>query len=210
MPVTVPEYGYKHANAPHTFKYLIPQVDALMPPSSQGLRMLDIGCGNGFNAGYFLSKGVKVTGIDPSVKGIEFSRQSHPTGRFEVMEIRDDLLQALGEQPFDVAVSTEVIEHIYAPRDWARCAFNALKPGGRLICTTPYHGYLKNVLIAATGKFDWHVKPLWDGGHIKFWSRDTLSELLREAGFTNIQFRGAGRLPYLWMSMVLSGDRPAR
>ncbi len=59
-------------------------------------------------------------------------------------------------------------------------------------------------------KWDRHLNPLWDGGHIKFWSRISLGQLLSEGGFTNIQFRGAGRLPYVWMSMIMSGDRPTR
>jgi 2-polyprenyl-3-methyl-5-hydroxy-6-metoxy-1,4-benzoquinol methylase len=33
-------------------------------------------------------------------------------------------------------ISTEVVEHLYASREWAKGAFRALKPGGRLICTT--------------------------------------------------------------------------
>jgi hypothetical protein len=49
-----------------------------------------------------------------------------------------------------------------------------------------------------------HFMPL-----IKLWSRKTLARLMTEAGFTNIQFRGAGRLPWLWMTMVMSGDKPA-
>lgn len=49
---------------------------------------------------------------------------------------------------------------------------------------------------------------LRDDGHIKLWSRRTLSHLLAETGFQNIQFRGAGRLPFLWMTMVMSGDKP--
>lgn len=57
------------------------------------------------------------------------------------------------------------------------------------------------------GKWDFHANPLWDGGHIKLWSRTTLTKLLEEAGFTDVQFRGAGRLPYIWMTMVMSGDR---
>jgi hypothetical protein len=44
---------------------------------------------------------------------------------------------------------------------------------------------------------------LWDGGHIKFWSKKTLSELLKREGFEVIDFHGVGRLPYLWKSMVL-------
>jgi len=41
------------------------------------------------------------------------------------------------------------------------------------------------------------------GGHIKFWSRATLTALLAEEGFTVAHFEGAGRLPYLWKSMVV-------
>jgi len=76
-----------------------------------------------------------------------------------------------------------------------------------LIISTPYHGYLKNLALAFTGKWDTHANPLWDGGHIKLWSRRTLGCLLTGAGFENLQFRGVGRLPGLWMTMVMSGDR---
>jgi 2-polyprenyl-6-hydroxyphenyl methylase/3-demethylubiquinone-9 3-methyltransferase len=105
-------------------------------------------------------------------------------------------------------VSTEVVEHLYAPRAYVKGAFAALKPGGRFICTTPYHGYLKNLALALVNGWDRHWDPLWDGGHIKLWSRATLEKLLSEAGFGNLQFRGAGRLPGLWMTMILSGDKP--
>jgi len=209
MTATVPEYGFTSEAPAHTAAYLRDAVMALLPPLPPGARILDIGCGNGFWAGQFLAKGFTVVGIDPSEKGITIARRSYPKARFEQTIASSDLLQRLGEPPFDVIVSTEVVEHLYSPRDWASAAFNALKPGGRLICSTPYHGYIKNLALAVFNKWDWHVKPLWDGGHIKFWSRATLTELLLEPGFVNIQFRGAGRAPYLWMSMVMSADRPA-
>ena len=71
--------------------------------------------------------------------------------------------------------------------------------------STPYHGYLKNLALAITGKMDAHFGPLWDGGHIKFWSRKTLSRLLEEKGFEVTDFAGCGRVPYLWMSMLVKG-----
>jgi hypothetical protein len=67
---------------------------------------------------------------------------------------------------------------------------------------------LKNLALSLTNKWDTHADPLWDGGHIKLWSRATLKSLLEETGFKNVQFKGAGRLPYLWMTMIMSGDRP--
>jgi hypothetical protein len=63
--------------------------------------------------------------------------------------------------------------------------------------------------LALANRWDAHANPLWDGGHIKLWSRKTLARLLTETGFVNVQFRGAGRLPFLWMTMVMAGDKPA-
>ena len=135
--------------------------------------------------------------------------RTYPAGRFETLPADDQLLANLGEAPFDIVVSTEVVEHLYDPRAYARGCFRALKPGGRFICTTPYHGFAKNLLLALANKWDAHANPLWDGGHIKLWSRKTLARLLTETGFVNLQFRGAGRLPFLWMTMVMAGDKPA-
>jgi 2-polyprenyl-3-methyl-5-hydroxy-6-metoxy-1,4-benzoquinol methylase len=101
-----------------------------------------------------------------------------------------------------------VIEHLYDPRTFIRRVQECLRPGGVLVLSTPYHGYLKNVFIALSAKFDAHVEPLWDGGHIKFWSRSTLTALLEEMGFRVAGFVGVGRIPYLWKSMVLVSYRP--
>ena len=72
-----------------------------------------------------------------------------------------------------------------------------------MIISTPYHGYIKNLALAVTGKLDDHFTALWDGGHIKFWSVKTLSRLLEEHGFLVVEFKGSGRTPYLWKSMLL-------
>ncbi len=205
----VPEFGFTCEEARHTAAYLRSPIMSLLPGDMKGKRVLDVGCGNGYWCGQFLSMGATVVGVDASEQGIAVARKAHPGGRFENILIQDDPLGVLQEQAFDVVVSTEVVEHLYDPRQWARSCFAALRPGGALICTTPYHGYLKNVALAVTGKMESHFTALWDGGHIKFWSRETLSTLLKEAGFRDIQFRGAGRAPYLWMSMVLRGTRPS-
>ena len=117
-------------------------------------------------------------------------------------------LAQLNLPAFDAVLSTEVVEHVYSPRQWAAAAYASLKPGGVLICSTPYHGYLKNCALALSGKLDAHFTALWDGGHIKFWSRRTLTALLQEAGFQVVSFRGAGRWPWLWKSMLLVGRKP--
>jgi cyclopropane fatty-acyl-phospholipid synthase-like methyltransferase len=201
------DYGFAGAGPEHTIAYLLPPIFALCPPLGAGTRVLDVGCGNGAIAGRFAARGCSVVGIDLSEQGIALARQTYPSARFEVLPADGDVLQKLNEQPFDIVLSTEVVEHLYNPRSFARGCFTATKPGGRFICSTPFHGYWKNLAISVTGKWDSHANPLWDGGHIKLWSRDTLQLLLSEAGFTNLRFRGAGRWPWLWKSMVICGDR---
>jgi 2-polyprenyl-3-methyl-5-hydroxy-6-metoxy-1,4-benzoquinol methylase len=204
---TYKEYGFRNAQGSHMHSRFMPALLALAGDMSPGMRVLDVGCGNGFTCGEFLRLHCDVVGVDLSIEGIEIARKTYPAGRFETLPADDQLLANLGEAPFDIVVSTEVVEHLYDPRAYARGCFRALKPGGRFICTTPYHGFAKNLLLALANKWDAHANPLWDGGHIKLWSRKTLARLLTETGFTSLQFRGAGRLPYLWMTMVVSGDK---
>lgn len=68
--------------------------------------------------------------------------------------------------------------------------------------STPYHGYLKNVLIALTGRFDRHHDPLWEGGHLKFFSPRTLRRLVERDGFRMVEIHRVGRIPALAKSMV--------
>ena len=146
--------------------------------------------------------GFEVSGCDPSESGLEFARRAVPGANVRVLGVYDDPSD-LGEAGFDVVASTEVVEHLFSPRALPRFARQALKPGGHLIVSTPYHGYLKNLLLALVNKWDFHHDVLWDGGHVKFWSRATLSRMLTDEGFIVEKFIGVGRCPFLWMSMIL-------
>lgn len=202
------DYGYSGAGASHMHARFMPTVLKFAGAIGPGTRILDVGCGNGFACGELFRTGSTVVGIDPSEQGISLAKREFPRGRFEVMEADERILENLGEEPFDIVLSTEVVEHLYSPRSWAKGCYRALKPGGRLVCTTPYHGYLKNLLLSILGKWDSHANPLWDGGHIKLWSSRTLRMLLEEAGFEDFRFCGVGRLPYLWMTMAVEATRP--
>ena len=126
---------------------------------------------------------------------------------FHQLGVYDDPV-AIGTLDFDLVVSTEVIEHLYHPAALPQFAFKALRPGGYLILSTPYHGYLKNLAISLFNKWDSHFTAGWDGGHIKFWSKKTLTRLLISEGFSPCEFTGIGRAPFLWKSMILVVQKP--
>lgn len=199
-------YTSSELRGAHT--YLLPSLLALsvdLPPHS---RILDIGCGNGSVSVEFARRGHSVVGIDLAEAGIRIARKICPAGRFEVLAADKHVLANLGEEPFDLVYSVEVIEHLYNPRSFMAASYSATKSQGKFICTTPYHGFMKNLMLSLTDGWDRHLNPLFDGGHIKFYSRKTLSALMAESGFEKIRFLGSGRLPYLWKSMIMVGTRP--
>jgi 2-polyprenyl-3-methyl-5-hydroxy-6-metoxy-1,4-benzoquinol methylase len=201
-------YQYSAANSEASHQHLYPSVSHFLQNIPAGSVVLDAGCGNGSFISLFQDKNWQLHGSDLSPTGIEIARKTFSDINFFLADgqsLYADFLATVG--PVDVVLSTEVIEHIYDPRGFLSNCYDLLKPGGILILTTPYHGYLKNLLLALTGKMDQHFTVLWDHGHIKFWSRKTLETALRESGFANVEFAGSGRIPYLWKSMVLKATK---
>src|SRR6266850_5754964 len=98
MSVQYKEFGYPDAAPAHTAAYLLPAIYKLWPQSDRPQRILDVGCGNGYIAGQFLAKGHRVVGLDLSPEGIELARKTYPSGRFELMEADEKVLEKLGEE----------------------------------------------------------------------------------------------------------------
>lgn len=203
------EYSYRGSEPSHVSTYLWPVVYEILKSHFENRnreqRVFDLGCGNGSFASWLRDKNMEVVGVDPSTSGIEEARKAHPELSVYVGSSEDDLGNRFGQ--FPVVVSLEVIEHVYDPREFMDCVSELLEPRGMLVLSTPYHGYLKNLALALTGKMDAHFTALWDHGHIKFWSIPTMQELLIEFGFSAIQFRRVGRIPPLAKSMVVAAIR---
>ena len=197
------EYTYPDSELGCASSYLLPVISRVIetiPPNSV---VMDMGCGNGSVLGQFRGRGINLHGLDASNSGIATARKAFPELSFDIADLNSDLSNHPLAGGCDLVISTEVVEHVFLPRIFARNCYMFLKPGGRLVISTPYHGYVKNVSLALTGNMDRHFTALWDHGHIKFWSRRTLTSLLHEAGFRVCNFHGVGRLPYLWKSMVI-------
>jgi len=172
-------------------------------------RLLDIGSGTGGLANILTARGYEVVGVEPDKGGVEIARKTFPNIKFYHFGIEDDPSALLHEDGrlFDCVLSTEVIEHLYAPHLLLTYASKVLRDDGIIILSTPYHGYWKNLALAIAGKWDHHLEPHWLGGHIKFWSRKTLAAFLTANGFEVIHFRGCGRLPWLWKSMMITAKK---
>src|SRR5262252_7412128 len=197
-------FAWTDADATTAHDYLFPAIRQLLGElelPSPRKRLLDIGCGNGSLTARVHELGWSVIGIDPSDQGIAQARRRHPALDFRQMSAYEDLRARLGT--FPVAISLEVVEHLYAPRDYVARVFDSLEDRGTFILSTPYHGYWKNLALALSGRLDRHFTALWDNGHIKFWSVATIRQLLEERGFTIERVLRVGRLPALAKSMLI-------
>jgi 2-polyprenyl-3-methyl-5-hydroxy-6-metoxy-1,4-benzoquinol methylase len=208
----MPGINYFHRTGFHSqsHSYLKPVVDRFVADIPQGSTVLDLGCGNGSFLSFYRGRGWKLFGTDFSTSGIEAATQSYPDIQFVLTDAQscvEVLRDKLGAA--DLIISTEVIEHLYDPLAFVAQAYELLKPGGRFVLSTPYHGYLKNIVLAGAGKWDKHHHPQRVHGHIKFFSVATLYRILKDAHFENMEMEGVGRFPYLWKSMVVCCSKPA-
>lgn len=198
------DYGFNHSGATYVHGYIAAPVLSLLNKETNKT-ILDVGCGNGSLVKLFVENGYDAYGTDASESGIKRAAE-FSADRFAVQDLSSDELPAkFNHLTFDTVTSTEVIEHLYDPRGFIQFCKNILlkNGGGEIILSTPYHGYIKNLALAVAGKWDQHADPLWDGGHIKLWSKKKLTALLEEYGFTVTAFVGCGRVPYLWKSMII-------
>jgi 2-polyprenyl-6-hydroxyphenyl methylase/3-demethylubiquinone-9 3-methyltransferase len=200
-------YGWQSSQAPHACHYVTPKVLQILQRLG-ARRVVDIGAGNGALCAALVRAGHEVLGLEPDAQGAAWARRTAPGARIETLGVEADAaLLREDHGAFDAVVSTEVIEHLHAPHRLPALAAGLLQPGGWLVVSTPFHGYWKNLALSLAGRWDHHHTALWYGGHVKFWSRRTLSQLLQDNGFEVVGFHGVGRLPWLWKSMVLVARR---
>ena len=199
------DYGFPDSNPSHTFSYLHqPMLDLLSKDKNRCI--LDLGCGNGHLVKFLNAEGYNAYGTDASEDGIAIAKAENPD-RFFLQDLSTGKLPVeLQNIKFDTVISTEVIEHLYDPQGFVDFCKQVLGDKGEVIISTPYHGYLKNILLSVFDKWDKHHSPTWHGGHIKFWSKNTLSQLLTNSGFKVTDFKGCGRFPYFWKSMMIKAE----
>jgi 2-polyprenyl-3-methyl-5-hydroxy-6-metoxy-1,4-benzoquinol methylase len=114
-------------------------------------RVLDVGCGCGFHDVEIASwPGVEdVVGIDYSPRSVEAAEREfpHPRVRRSVADIF-----AFREEPFDLVVSFQVIEHLTSPLQFLEACLRNARPGGVIAVVTPNAGRLDNRLRRLFGR----------------------------------------------------------
>jgi len=104
-----------------------------LPPSNAVV--LDLGCSSGGHTALWRRQGNQVIGADTSEEAIVAAQKAHPNADFHLLQ---DSLIPLPDKSIDIVIMLDVIEHVDDEKKTMMEVWRILKPGGRLILTTPY------------------------------------------------------------------------
>jgi O-antigen biosynthesis protein len=155
-------------------------------------RVLDVGCATGNLAEVLAGRGCRVTGIeiDP-----EAARQAEKhCERVIVGDVESlDLGAELDEADFDVIVFGDVLEHLKDPLQTLRRFKPFLQTEGYVIASIPNiaHGSVRLALMQ--GRFRYRSLGLLDDTHLRFFTRETVEQLFKDAGFLIADLRRTTR-----------------
>ncbi|RYZ48810.1 MAG: methyltransferase domain-containing protein [Sphingobacteriales bacterium] len=107
--------------------------------------VLDIGCGGSWLAKALVPSGRNVISTDISdINPIKAIRKLPAANHFGL--VADVFELPLQPASMDCIVASEIIEHVPDPRRFINCLFEVLKPGGKLIITTPHNELIRTSL----------------------------------------------------------------
>jgi 2-polyprenyl-3-methyl-5-hydroxy-6-metoxy-1,4-benzoquinol methylase len=170
------------------------------------LRVLDVGCGEGRFAAELARAGMTVLGVDVAEEPLRRAREKHPEVDVRIVPTAGPW--PLADASFDVVWAGETIEHVADTAGWLSEVRRVLRSGGILLLSTPAHGRLELLALAISHRrLDAHFDPR--GDHLRFYNARTLTRLLDDFGFVDIDVRGAGGLPGA-RRLLLAAARRAR
>lgn len=150
-------------------------------------RLLDIGCNEGRGLALYARSGFA------TVEGLETNAVAAAAARRRGFTVHGGALAEFRpNQPYDVAVLSNVLEHALDPVDMLRHVRRILKPGGEVWISCPNAASWLRALFGRRW-INWHV-PF----HIVHFTESSLSRALTAGGFETIA--RAQATPALWVA----------
>ena len=114
-----------------------------MAAEARGPQVLDVGCGEGILGVLLARRGMEVTGVDINPHALRFARElltrepEDVRGRVDLLQ--EDFLRTRGLSGlYDTVVMGEMLQCVDDPEAMLDRGLECLRPGGRLVATTPF------------------------------------------------------------------------
>ncbi len=196
------DYQYRALHSGHPMQRFwhrgkLIMIDELIRPHLRvGSRLLEIGCGAGNLLLQASVPGSYPMALDLSMQALRFVRSRLEEAKSGAEALRDfACTQAIGEclpladETFDCVLMSEVIEHLEAPQISIREAVRVLRPGGRLLITTPNYRSFWPLMEWTVDRLNMAPKMAGEQ-HISRFHLSSLNQMLLESGL-KIEYSGS-------------------
>jgi 2-polyprenyl-3-methyl-5-hydroxy-6-metoxy-1,4-benzoquinol methylase len=164
-------------------------VKRLLKSSENKLRMLDVGCGEGYALSFFRKQGWSVRGIDFSTAGI-ISKNPDCLDAL----INGDIFSLLrseiiAENTYEVVWLQNVLEHVLSPLDLLKSLQSLVAPGGLLVVTVPNDCSVTQIDALNAKHIDY---PFWVGppAHLSYFDSSSLVNAASHTGWECLELLG--------------------
>lgn len=147
--------------------------------------VLDVGCARGYVGRRLKEKGKFVSGIEMSAPAAKEARKV--LDKVYVFDIEKPWPREIKGKKFDLVILAEVLEHVFDPVEVLKSVSRVLGNGGEIIITTPNFLTWINRIKMLFGFFGYTEQGLLDFGHIRFFTRSYLQQVLTESRFSVIK-----------------------
>lgn len=170
------------------FSSTLPETGAVAPDRVQGqilellrgrrgLRVLDLGCGDGSLAEHLREAGHTVVGVDR----LKHDHIGSRADWFVEADLEQDLPAEVGDG-YDVVVCADVLGHVRDPESLLRRAAARLRPDGSILVSVPNFGHWYPRARVLAGRFDYDQRGLLDRQHLRFFTPRSALRTFAAAG----------------------------
>ena len=159
-----------------------------------GMKIVDVGSGGGWFSGMMRSRNITVISVDLSFKNLSNVLKQYNGDGF----MANASALPLADESVDAVIASEVIEHLNEPEEAITEFLRIVKPGGRVVVTTPYKENIKQHLCIHCNRFT----PA--NAHLHSFDEERLIHCFSHGGANEIYYRRIGnkiftvsRLSYL-------------
>ena len=144
--------------------------------------VLDISCGEGFFAAEIAKQGNRVTGVDALP---EVSERAALAEYFSVdlNDGLDSVTERLHGKKFDRILLLDILEHLSCPERIVRQCKDLLQKDGEIIVSVPNVANLSVRWSLLLGNFNYTDRGILDRTHVRWFTRKTARQFLRDAGY---------------------------
>lgn len=170
--------------------------------------VLDIGCQHGLLKEQFADRIDSYVGIDIDEDAVRIARERHPECEFHRLDLDEEDLPF--DARFDTIVMIAVIEHVFNLKRLAKGIARSLRPGGRLLLTTPTP--FGNDVVHRIGSRLGLFSRVAADDHIVIFNRKRLDIFATEVGLSLLQHRtfqlGCNQLAVIERQQLADGRTP--